>query len=242
MSVSGAAPGLVESVKPVLSHKWPSRLFESFCRTFLRKYCRLVVSGAPPQDEAPFMVCCNHASHIDSIAIMVAAGVPFSACALLAARDYFFNSPLAVRITASFLSLIPINRFGIRGFRDTLQLCRRHITCGGRVIIAFPEGTRGDGRKLRPFKRGPGILSAALCLRVVPVWIAGTHDIMPKGHFFPRRGTLLVAFGDALQPPDLNETTAHKMQSVVMMAEIAHAVEALARSHGCGAASAKISG
>lgn len=230
--MSGAVPEF-ERVKPSLSQKWPSRLFEALCRSFLQKYCRLVVSGALPHGDRSYLLCSNHASHIDSIAIMIASGVPFSSCALLAARDYFFRNRSGLSLLSMLLTLIPLNRFGIRGFRDTLQYCRRYIASGGRIIVAFPEGTRGDGHTLRPFKRGPAILSMSLRLPVVPVWIGGTHNIMPKGCLLPRRGTVLVAFGDVLPPADPNEPISRRIQSTVMTSEITHAVRALARGHGC---------
>jgi 1-acyl-sn-glycerol-3-phosphate acyltransferase len=231
--MSGTVSEFAERVRPSLSQKWPSRLFEAFCRSFLQKYCKLVVSGTLPQGDSPYLLCSNHASHIDSIAIMIASGAPFSSCALLAAQDYFFRNRSGLSVLAMPLTLISVNRFGIRGFRDTLQSCRRYIASGGRIIVAFPEGTRGDGHLLRPFKRGPAILSMRLRLPVVPVWVGGTHNIMPKGCLLPHRGTVLVAFGDVLPPIDPNEPISRRIQSIVMTSKITHAVRALARGHGC---------
>jgi 1-acyl-sn-glycerol-3-phosphate acyltransferase len=230
--MSGAVPQLVDRVKSTPSENWPPRLFEALCRSFLQKQCRLVVSGALPHGDSPYLLCSNHASHMDAIAIMIASGVPFSSCALLAAQDYFFRTRPGPSVLAMLLSLIPVNRSGIHGFRNTLQSSGRFIASGGRLIVAFPEGTRGDGRTLRPFKRGPALLSMRLGLPVVPVWIGGTHNIMPKGRLLPRRGTVLVAFGDVLQPVDPNEAISRRIQSIVMTSKIRHAVRALARSHG----------
>lgn len=236
MSTSRAGPQLAERVKPLPEQKWPSRLFEEICRRFLRNRCKLVVSGTIPKGDAPVLICANHASHIDSIAIMVASGVPFSSCALLAARDYFFKNGVALRIMTAFLTLIPVNRFGIRGFRYTLQSCRRYIASGGRIIVVFPEGTRGHGGSLRPFKRGPAVLAMKLRLPVVPVWISGTHDIMPKGRLFPRRGTVRIAFGEIVQSPDPDQPALRKILSTAMTSEIRRAVQTLAQSHELTAA------
>jgi long-chain acyl-CoA synthetase len=231
MTMNGTAARFAGRVRPMPSHrKWSSRLFEVVCRNFLRRYCKLVVSGALPQGDVPLLVCSNHASHIDSIAIMIASGVPFDSCALLAAQDYFFRKALGLSVVGNVLKLIPVNRFGLRGFRDTLRHCRRHIASGGRLIVAFPEGSRGTGGAVAPFKRGPAVLSASLRLPVVPVWVAGTHELMPKGSFFPRRGTVSVAFGEVLPPPDPMERTPRKVQSANMTNEIARAVRALADS------------
>ena len=231
MTVNGIAARFVRRARPTPSRqKWLAQLFEATCRNFLRRYCRLVVSGTLPHGDVPLLLCSNHASHIDSIAIMIASGVPFESCALLAAQDYFFRNALGLSVIGNILNLIPVNRFGRHGFRDTLQHCRRYIASGGRIIVAFPEGSRGSGGALAPFKRGPAVLSASLRLPVVPVWVAGTHDIMPKGSFFPRRGTVSVAFGEVLHPPDPMERTPRKVRSANMTSEIARAVRALADS------------
>ena len=241
MTMNGTAARFVRRVRPTPSQqKWSSRLFEVICRNFLRRYCKLVVSGALPQGDVPLLVCSNHTSHIDSIAIMIASGVPFDSCALLAARDYFFRNALGLSVIGNVLNLIPVNRFGLRGFRDTLRHCRRYMASGGRIIVAFPEGSRGIGGAVAPFKRGPAVLSASLRLPVVPVWVAGTHDIMPKGSFFPRRGTVSVAFGEVLQPPDPMERTPRKVQTANMTSEIVRAVRALADSSRPGGAKRRV--
>jgi 1-acyl-sn-glycerol-3-phosphate acyltransferase/long-chain acyl-CoA synthetase len=229
MTMNSTVENLAERAPPTAAQrKWSARLFEAICRNFLRRYCRLVVSGTLPHGDAPLLVCSNHTSHLDSIAIIIASGVPFESCALLAAQDYFFRDALGLSVIGNILNLIPVNRFGLRGFRDTLQHCRRYISSGGRMIVAFPEGSRGTGDELAPFKRGPAVLSARLRLPVVPVWVGGTHDVMPKGSFFPRRGTVSVAFGEVLQPADPMERPC-KVRSANMTSEIACAVRALGR-------------
>jgi 1-acyl-sn-glycerol-3-phosphate acyltransferase len=115
-------------------------------------------------------------------------------------------------------------------------LCGQHLADGGRIIIAFPEGGRGADDKLRPFKRGPAIVSMALQLPVMPTWIGGARNILPKGRLFPRQGTITVAFGDILQPPAPQRPTDRKLLSAAITQQLAQAVQALAHGHGdaCG--------
>jgi 1-acyl-sn-glycerol-3-phosphate acyltransferase len=64
----------------------------------------------------------------------------------------------------------------------------------GRSIIVCPEGTRGKDYHLRPFKKGPFVLAIASGAPVVPTIIYGTREVMPKGSFRVRGGTVHVHF------------------------------------------------
>jgi 1-acyl-sn-glycerol-3-phosphate acyltransferase len=62
----------------------------------------------------------------------------------------------------------------------------------GLNVIVYPEGTRGESYALRPFKKGPFVLAIAAKAPVVPVVVHGTREIMPKGSFRVRGGTVHV--------------------------------------------------
>jgi len=52
-----------------------------------------------------------------------------------------------------------------------------------RNIIFFAEGTRNNGKKLSPFKKGAFRLSYELNKPIVPIIISGSIDILSKGNF-----------------------------------------------------------
>lgn len=62
----------------------------------------------------------------------------------------------------------------------------------GRSIIVFPEGTRGTDYHLRPFKKGPFVLAIAARAPVVPCVVHGAREVMGKGAFTIRPGTVDV--------------------------------------------------
>ncbi|MEX2178951.1 MAG: lysophospholipid acyltransferase family protein [Gemmatimonadaceae bacterium] len=66
----------------------------------------------------------------------------------------------------------------------------------GRSIIVCPEGTRGKDYHLRPFKKGPFVLAIASGVPVIPVILYGTREVMPKGSFVIRGGTVHIHFLD----------------------------------------------
>jgi hypothetical protein len=56
----------------------------------------------------------------------------------------------------------------------------------GESLIFFPEGTRGAGDELLPFKAGMFHLASARPeVDLVPVWMRNSYRVMPKGSLFP---------------------------------------------------------
>lgn len=64
----------------------------------------------------------------------------------------------------------------------------------GRSVVICPEGTRGKDYHLRPFKKGPFVLAIASQSSVIPTLVYGTREIMPKGSFIIRGGTVHIHF------------------------------------------------
>ncbi|MBJ4525303.1 1-acyl-sn-glycerol-3-phosphate acyltransferase, partial [Salmonella enterica subsp. enterica serovar Typhimurium] len=68
-----------------------------------------------------------------------------------------------------------------------------------KILILFPEGTRGEPGILSPLKSGIWHLSQRVPeASVVPVWLCGTERIMAKGNRIPLPLFIDVTIGDAL--------------------------------------------
>jgi 1-acyl-sn-glycerol-3-phosphate acyltransferase len=61
---------------------------------------------------------------------------------------------------------------------------------GGKSVVVFPEGTRGNAYPLRPFKKGPFVLAIAAGVPIVPIILHGTIEIMPRGSLWAHPGTI----------------------------------------------------
>ncbi len=61
-----------------------------------------------------------------------------------------------------------------------------------RPIAIFPEGTRTDGKKLRKFKAGAKLIAQKYNLKVQPLVIVGTRDILDSQNMTQKSGTVKV--------------------------------------------------
>lgn len=70
----------------------------------------------------------------------------------------------------------------------------------GISVVFFPEGTRGAGDKLLPFKRGGFLLAMRTQTPIVPVTINGSGSILSKGDWRIRRGAIEVIVSKPISP------------------------------------------
>lgn len=191
-----------------LAMDWPaqhSRLassFEAFANFVFRAYCPLTTEGQENLPEPPFLICSNHTSHLDSIMLMVASGLPFQKVGLIAAKDYFFDNSHRFYLHY-MLNLVPIARgTGGRAVKDSVVACRSFLDSGGQTLIIYPEGTRSVNGQLGRFKQGAAMLAHALDLPIVPACVLGGHKTLPKGAYFLRPGKVFVRFGRSFKVSD----------------------------------------
>jgi len=65
-------------------------------------------------------------------------------------------------------------------------------------VMFFAEGTRSRDGALHPFKKGAFATAIGFGLPVLPVAIAGTRPIWPKGKLRVRRGTVAIEVGEPI--------------------------------------------
>ena len=72
---------------------------------------------------------------------------------------------------------------------------------GGRnSLILFPEGTRGTGEKIAPFRSGLYHLALRRPdVQLVPAYLENLNRILPKGEFLPVPMLSLLTFGKPIQ-------------------------------------------
>jgi 1-acyl-sn-glycerol-3-phosphate acyltransferase len=57
--------------------------------------------------------------------------------------------------------------------------------------VFFPEGTRGDGRRMLPFKKGGFVFAIETGTPIVPIAIVGSGDVLARDGMLARWGSRL---------------------------------------------------
>ncbi|MFL5370096.1 MAG: AMP-binding protein, partial [Myxococcales bacterium] len=179
---------------------------------------------------APFVVAANHSSHLDVGLVKTALGIEGEKLASLAARDYFFDNPWKRAWFGNFTNLVPIERRG--SLKESLQTAVRTLEYGYHLLL-FPEGTRSTDGSLQEFKPAIAYLALAAGVDILPVFLEGTHEAMPKGAFLPdprKRKKLRVRIGPKLPIGELREAVQGLSRSAAYREVTRHvrlAIEAL---------------
>jgi len=149
-----------------------------------------------------FIVVANHSSHLDFSLVGYALGAIGDDIRVLAAKDYFFNTPARRFLAANFTSMMPFDRE--RAQLESLEDALAELA-QGRSVLMFPEGTRSADGEIHEFKSGAGFLALRSRCDVLPVLIRGTHNVMGKGSLVPRRHPVEVRIGRAITASELRE-------------------------------------
>jgi len=149
-------------------------------------------------DERQRIYFANHTSHLDFVLIWSALPPRLRALTRpVAARDYWakgvrsylaqkvFNAVLVDRDRAA--PLVNPMKVLLEGLGDRYSL------------ILFPEGTRGDGTNVAPFKSGLYRLGMDRPdVELIPVYIDNLARVLPKGEFVPVPMLASVSFGEPM--------------------------------------------
>ncbi len=151
-----------------------------------------------PPDERQRIYFANHTSHMDFVVIWSALPPAVRRRARpVAARDYWEKGAVRRFLAGRVFRAVLVDRLGAHGGSeaDTAQrvaAAKRTVETlvaemGDRdSLIVFPEGTRGPGGGVGPFKSGLYHLCRAKPdLEAVPVYLDNMNRILPKGESLP---------------------------------------------------------
>ena len=180
-----------------------------------------------------FIVAANHSSHLDMGLVKHALGDWGPRLVALAAKDYFFETPLRKAFFENFTNLLAMDRHG--SLRESLRQAAEVLT-DGNVLLIFPEGTRSRTGVMIDFKASIGYLALQNHADVLPMYLEGTHEALPVGNALPRRGVKIAAhMGPLLTYEWLAAQTAGKKPSEANRASASLIEEAVRKLDPSGA-------
>mgnify|MGYP001818010303 CR=1 FL=1 len=115
----------------------------------------------------------NHASYVDPF--FVGLGVVRRINYL--AKKELFSSKVTSYFLRNLFRVIPIDREQMD--RTTLKTIYGHLR-SNEILLMFPEGTRSYDGSLQEAKMGIGMIAYNTQVPIIPVYISGSHEILPR--------------------------------------------------------------
>lgn len=171
------------------------------------------------QDNIPegAIIASNHASFMDPPLIAVSWKDPIH----FLANDYLFKN-FFFRLLIENLNAHPVKRSN--------EIASIKLVCSllgdKKNVLIFPEGTRSENGEFMPFKKGIGVLAMRTQCAVIPTYVHGSYDILPRGSWFPRlfRRKTACVFGkpilleefSSLHPKSIPDELAKRTQQEII--------------------------
>jgi long-chain acyl-CoA synthetase len=159
-------------------------------------------SNIPPHTN--FIVAANHCSHLDMGLTKMALGEYGKDMVALAAADYFFDTKYKRAVMENFTNLVPMERTG--SLRQSLRHAKSFLDRGYNALI-FPEGTRSMTGIMADFKPVVGYLALHARVGILPMYLEGTYEAMPKGTTLIKSRDVGARIGRFLSYEELEEMT-----------------------------------
>jgi 1-acyl-sn-glycerol-3-phosphate acyltransferase len=149
-------------------------------------------------DTRPHIYFANHSSHLDFVVLWSALPPEVrEAVRPVAGRDYWGRG-IVRRLLIGLFRGVLVDRDRICPSKDPLECLTRNLA-RGRSLVIFPEGTRGSGATIGPFKSGLYYLSLRRPdVELIPVYLENLNRILPKGTILPVPLPASVTFGPPL--------------------------------------------
>lgn len=145
-------------------------LFLVFFKLFLN--FRVVGREHIPAKDA-FILASNHQSYFDPILLGTACRRSLN----YMARDTLFKRPCFGWVMRQLHSFpVKRNKGDIRAIKDAIALLKSN-----KPLVIFPEGTRSKDNNLKRAKPGIGFIVAKTMVPVIPAYVEGSFDALPRG-------------------------------------------------------------
>jgi 1-acyl-sn-glycerol-3-phosphate acyltransferase len=148
-------------------------------------YTRRRVVGRERLDEiaGPAVFVANHNSHMDTPVILRALPSRWRRrTAVAAATDYFYAKRRNALSSSLVFGTVPLDRESGAGVGPGQTAHIDRLIGGGGSLLVFPEGTRSHDGRVGRLRSGAALLAAEHDLPLVPIYVAGTRQAMPRGH------------------------------------------------------------
>ena len=179
----------------------PSRIVYAVMKVLMKLLFRLEARGLENiSASGNFIIAPNHASYLDGFVVVLS--LPFSVFRnlyLLGISDFFAGALKSWFAKRAHVIPIDSSAYLNRALQTSAYVLRH-----GRSLCIFPEGGRSSDNTLLEFKKGVGILAIEMGIPVVPVYIKGAFEVLPREAAWPKFRKISVTYGTPLVAKDID--------------------------------------
>ena len=196
-----------------LNHvSWVYKVIYFTAHLFFKVFYRLSLYGKENFIDGPAIVIANHESFLDPP--LVGSSVPGEMHSM--ASEYLFKNRV-MKWALPKIGCHPVSR--TKNSPGVMKMMENLLARGKKILI-FPEGSRSEDGKIKPFKKGIGLLALMSKCPIIPIFIEGTHEAWPKRKKFPKlMRKLSVTIGTPLLWEDYERRSATAKEAAKKITE-----------------------
>ncbi|UWX60207.1 MMPL family transporter [Chryseobacterium oranimense] len=146
----------------------------------------------PAEDfSRPAVIIANHTSFLDTLAIAMATHK-----IIYLVNDWVYESPVFGRLVKA-LGFFPVSQ----GIENGMEKLKEKIDQGYSLVV-FPEAERSYTNDVKRFHKGAFYLAEEFGLDILPLYIHGNSEVLPKGDFIIYDGSITVKVGERISKDD----------------------------------------
>jgi len=148
----------------------------------------------PSEDfSKPAVIIANHTSFLDTLAIAMTTHK-----IIYLVNDWVYQSPVFGKLVRA-LGFYPVSQ----GIENGMDQLKEKIDQGYSLVV-FPEAERSYTNDIKRFHKGAFYLAEQFGLDILPIYIHGNSEVLPKGDFIIYDGSITVKVGNRISKDDLS--------------------------------------
>ncbi|WP_114821715.1 MMPL family transporter [Chryseobacterium sp. KLBC 52] len=152
-----------------------------------------VIKNTSEDFSRPAVIIANHTSFLDTLAIAMATHK-----IIYLVNDWVYESPVFGKLVRA-LGFYPVSQ----GIENGMNKLKEKVEQGYSLVV-FPEAERSYTNDVKRFHKGAFYLAEQFGLDILPLYIHGNSEVLPKGDFIIYDGSITVKVGNRISKDDMS--------------------------------------